>query len=68
MSVDGMHLIFKLATSPSLMSLLYPGNYKYSEQLRTLLMDLDRIDGHLQLQNFLEEMFVDYVQQRIYSF
>ena len=41
---DGMDVIFTLATSPSLMSLLFPSNFRFSEHLRTLVIGPDRID------------------------
>ena len=44
MSLDETELIFKLVTSPSLISLIFPSNFRFQEQLKTLVMDLDGID------------------------
>ena len=45
---------FKLATSPGLMPLLFPSNFRFQEQLRTLVMDLDGIDVILKLETLDE--------------
>ena len=42
--MDEMDVIFKLATSLELMSLLFPSNIRFSEHLRTLVKGLDIID------------------------
>ena len=46
-----MDVIFKLATSPSLMSPYFPSNFMLYEQLRTLVMGLDEIDVIFKLAN-----------------
>ena len=47
--MDQIDVIFKLVFSPSLMSLLFPSNFRFSEQLRTLLMGLDEIHAIFKL-------------------
>ena len=41
--MDGMDEIFKLATSPSSMSLLSLSNFKFQGKLRTIVTDLEGI-------------------------
>ena len=47
MGLNGKDLIFKLATS-SLMSLLFPSNFRFLKQLKTLVNGLDRTDDSVQ--------------------
>lgn len=50
--INGIEVSFKLATSPSLILLPFPSNFKFHEQLRTLVMGLGGIDVILKLEIF----------------
>ena len=64
--MDGMDVRFKLATSPSLMSLLFPSNFRFQEELSTLVVDLDGIDVVFKLQTLDEPDDVSNPNQSIW--
>ena len=64
--IHGKNMSFKLATSPSLMPLLFPSNFRFQEQLSTLVMDLDGIYVILKLETLDEPDDVNNDQKSIW--
>ena len=65
--VDGMDVSFKLANYPSLRPLLFLSNFRFQEQLRTLVMELDGIDVIFKLESLDEPDDVSNHSQSIWD-